>query len=527
MYKILVTDPLSEEGLKLLKDRKDIELIINTKFSKEELLKEIPQYDVLLVRSETKVTKDVISAASKLRIIGRAGVGVDNVDVEAASKKGIIVMNTPEGNTISTAELSFSMLMSLARNIPQANNSLKTKKWERKLFIGSELKGKVLGIIGLGRIGFEVAKRARAFDMKLLAFDPFISIEKAESIGIKLVELDELYSSSDFITIHTPLNNQTKYLIDENAISKMKPQVRIINCARGGIVKEEALYEALKNKKISGAALDVFEQEPPLDSRLLELDNCVVTPHLGASTTEAQQNVAVDIIKQVIDALFECRIVNAINVPCVDPSLYKELTPYIDLAEKMGLFQGQQMAGHSRKIEIKYSGEIAQYNVKPVTTAFIKGFLQPILKDTINYVNAPFIAKERNIEIVEQKTTEASDFTNLISVKIETDKSESYITGSLLDKKLPRIIKIDEFVVDIIPKGNLLICSNLDIPGIIGKLGTLLGNNNINIAGMRYGRKEKGGLALSLFVIDGEITSNILEDIKKIDGIKGVKTVSL
>ncbi|MBI4650725.1 phosphoglycerate dehydrogenase [Candidatus Desantisbacteria bacterium] len=527
MYKILVSDPLSEEGLKLLKDRKDIDLTFKTKMTKEELLVEIPKYHVLLVRSETKVTKEIINAAANLKIIGRAGVGVDNVDIDAASKKGIIVMNTPEGNTISTAELSFAMLMSLARNIPQADISLKSKKWERKLFTGVELKGKILGVVGLGRIGFEVAKRARAFEIKVIAYDPFISVEKAEGIGIKLVELEEIFTSSDFITVHTPLTAQTKNIIDENSLAKMKPSVRIINCARGGIIKEDALYEALKNKKIAGAALDVYENEPPLESKLLELDNCIVTPHLGASTIEAQQNVAVDIIKQVLDALFECKIVNAINVSCVDPSLLKELSPYLDLAEKMGLFEGQLSEGHIKNIEIMYSGEIAHYNVKPITTAFIKGFLQPILKDTVNFVNAPFIAKEREIKIIEQKTTEVTDFTNMISVMIETDKVKRYISGSLLDKKLPRIVKIEDYVVDIVPSGNLLLCYNVDKPGLIGKLGTLFGNNNINIAGMRYGRKEKGGLALSLFMIDTELSLEVLNKIKEIDGINTVKTITL
>ncbi|MBI5207834.1 MAG: phosphoglycerate dehydrogenase [Candidatus Firestonebacteria bacterium] len=527
MFKILVSDALSEEGIKILKDNKKIELTINTKLTPEELLKEIPKYDVLLIRSGTRVTKEVINAAVNLKIIGRAGVGVDNVDTEAASKRGIIVMNTPEGNTISTAELTFSNLMAVARNIPQANSSLKSKKWERKQFTGVELKGKVLGVIGLGRIGFEVAKRAKSFEMKVTAYDPFISLEKAESAGIKLASLEEIYSSSDFITIHTPLTNQTKYLIDESALAKMKPEVRIINCARGGIIKESALYEALKNKKIAGAALDVFENEPPLESPLLDLDNCVVTPHLGASTTEAQENVAVDVIKQVLDALFENRIVNAINVPCVDPAVLKELTPYLSLAEKMGNFLGQMGEQHTRKIEIMYSGEIAKYDVKPITTAFIKGFLQPILKDTVNFVNAPFIAKDRDIKVIEQKTTEVEDFTNLISVKIETDKIKTFISGSLLDKKLPRIVKIDDYMVDIVPTGNLLICSNYDIPGIIGRLGTILGSHNINIAGMRYGRKEKGGSALSLYMVDTEIPSNVIKEIEKINGIEWVKTISL
>ncbi|MBU0635174.1 MAG: phosphoglycerate dehydrogenase [Candidatus Omnitrophica bacterium] len=524
--KILVSDPLSEEGIKILKDR-GFTVDVKTKLSKDELKKAVADYDALLVRSGTKVTAEIIQECKKMKVIGRAGVGVDNVDVEAATRQGIVVMNTPGGNTISTAEHTFSMLLSLARSIPQANASLKSGAWDRKKFLGTELFGKHIGIIGLGRIGLEVAKRAYAFGMKIIAYDPFLSTKKAQQYDIELVEMDELLKRADFITVHTPLSDATKHMLGEKEFNKMKKGVKILNCARGGIVDEQALYEAIQKGIVSGCALDVFEQEPPKNSAFIGMDNAIVTPHLGASTEEAQVNVALEIACQVADVLEGKGIRNAVNFPCVEGEVCKAIDPYIRLAEKLGRLQAQIISGHINKVSIKYGGEVVNYEVAPITLALVKGLLHHILGESVNYVNAPFIAKERGITVSETKVLETEQFANLVSVEVETNKEKTFVAGTLFTRNNPRIVIINGFYIDSIPEGNMIITHNIDRTGIVGHIGTILGNNNINIAAMNFGRIERGGESLIVLNVDNEVPQKVLEEIKKSKDILDVKLIKL
>jgi len=526
MYKILVSDKLSEKGLNLLKENKEFKVDVKTGLKPEELKSIIGEYDALLVRSATKVTKEIIDA-SNLKIIGRAGVGLDNVDLEAATNKGIIVMNSPSGNTISTAEHTMSLMLSLSRNIAPADKSMKAGEWNRSKFTGVELYNKTLGIVGLGRIGQAVAKRAMSFGMKIIAYDPFISKELAEKLGIEVVDLDKLFSESDYITFHTPLTDETKNLISAKQFSILKKGARIINCARGGIVNEDDLAKAIQEGKISGAALDVYVEEPPKNLALAKLDNVVLTPHLGASTEEAQVNVAVEIVEQVRDALLGLGIRNAANFPSVDMQTYKTLQPMFNLAEKMGLFMSQLCEGRINAVEVVYSGEISKFDTTPLTMSVIKGLLTPVLKDTVNFINAVSLAKERSIKVTEEKSSEQEDFTNLISLEVETENGKRLICGTLLSKKDPRVVRIDDFYVETIPQGHMLIIYNVDKPGIIGNLGTLLGKHGINIAGMTFGRLKKGGEAITVLNIDGVPSQDLLSKIKKLKYIEEVKAFKL
>ena len=524
-FKILISDSLSKEAVEILEKEKEFKVDVNTKLTPEELKKCIKDYDALVVRSSTKVTKDVIESAERLKIVGRAGVGLDNVDVDAASKKGVIVVNTPGGNTISTAEHTFSMMLSLSRNIPQADLSMKKGEWERKKFMGVELYGKVLGIAGLGRIGSEVAKRALSFEMRVMAYDPYLSVDKAKELGIESVDMKTLLKEADYITVHTPLTDDTRHMISDDEFAMAKKGVKVINCARGGIIDEEALVKAIESGKVSGAALDVFENEPPKDSRLLKLDKVVLTPHLGASTEEAQVNVAIDVATTVRDALLGRGIRNAVNVPCLDPEIYKILDPYLKLAEKIGSMQAQLAEGHIKRVRINYVGDILKYDLSPLTVSLMKGMLTPILQETVNFVNSLVIAKERGISIIETKTAEAHDFSSLISVDVETDKAKSSITGTLFTRVDPRIVKINEYYVDSLPEGYMLVISNKDVPGIIGQIGTILGNNSINIAGMSFGRDVPGGKAVSILNVDSDVPKNVLNEIRKAKNIHEVKLV--
>ncbi|MFA6320439.1 MAG: phosphoglycerate dehydrogenase [Candidatus Omnitrophota bacterium] len=526
-FKVLISDSLSKEAVEILEKEKEFKVEVNTKLTPDELKKVIKDYDALLVRSATKVTKDVIAVADKLKIIGRAGVGLDNVDVEAASKKGIIVVNTPAGNTISTAEHTFSMLLALSRSIPQADFSVKKGEWERKKFMGVEVYGKTLGIVGLGRIGTEVAKRALSFGMKVLAYDPFLSADRAKELGIELVDLKTIYKNADYITVHTPLTDETRHMISDKEFAIMKKNVRLVNCARGGIIDEEALVKAIEAGKVAGAAFDVFEQEPPKSSKLCKLDKVVLTPHLGASTEEAQMNVAIDVANTVRDMLLGRGVKNAVNVPCVDPEMYKVLEPYLKLAENIGSIQAQLVDGHIKKVKIKYVGDLLKYDLSPFTATIVKGMLTPILQDTVNFVNALVIAKERGITVVESKTAEIRDFASLILVEVETDKTTSSILGTLFTKVDPRIVKINDFYVDVVPEGNLLMVFNKDVPGIIGHIGTILGKNKINIASVSFGRDEKGGKAVSVWNVDSDVPKKILDEIKSSKNVYELKLVKL
>jgi len=526
--KVLISDPLSKLGVGILKNSGfKVDEVSN--LSESELAKKVKGYDALIVRSGTTVTKKIIDASDKLQVIGRAGVGLDNVDVPAASKKGIIVMNAPSGNTISTAEHAFSLMMALSRNIPQANESIRAGKWDRKKFMGVELYGKTLGIIGMGRIGTEFAKRALSFGMKILAFDPYLSEEKAETLNVDSVSLDKMLSESDFITIHIPLTEDTLHLIDEKAFRKMKKGVRIINAARGGIVDEKALAKNIKSGKVAGAALDVFETKakPPIDSPVVNSDCVIKTPHLGAATSEAQVNVAMDMARTISDALLGKGFRNAVNVPAMEEELIKVVGPYINLAERLGSIQSQLIDEPIKSITVNYTGEVAKLDVAVVTRSLLKGVFNSILEEPVNYVNALLIATERGIKVSEKKTSKITDFANLISVEFETAKKKHFIMGTLFSNKEARIIKIDKYYVEAVPDGYMLVISNKDVPGVIGKIGTMLASDKINIAEMSFGRDKKTKEAISLINVDSEVSKKTIKKMKKFKDIDDVKQVRI
>lgn len=526
IMKVLISDPLDKEGVNILKANK-LKVDEVSKLSESELAKKIKGYDALIIRSGTTVTKKIIQAADKLKVIGRAGVGLDNVDVQAASKKGIVVMNAPAGNTISTAEHAFSLMLSLSRNIPQANNSVKNGKWDRKKFMGVELYGKTLGVIGMGRIGSEFSKRALSFGMKILAFDPFLSEDRAKALNVEPVSLDKLIKNADFITIHTPLTDETRHLLDEKAFKKMKKGVRIINAARGGIVDEQALAKYIKNGKVAGAALDVFETKakPPVDSPVVNLEEVVTTPHLGASTSEAQVNVAMDMARSVADALLGKGYRNAANLPAMEEEAFVALKPYVNLAERLGSIQAQLIEDPIKSITVNYTGDIANEDVSVITRALLKGVFNPILEEQVNYVNSLLIAQERGIKVSEKKTAQITDFANLISVEFDTGKRKHFIMGTLFSNSEPRIIKMDKYYVEAIPEGYMLVVSNNDLPGVVGRVGTLLGKEGVNIAGMSFGRDKKTGEAISLLNVDSEIPKATIRKLKAAKDILDVKQV--
>ncbi len=523
--KVLVSDSISQKGIDILK-KSGLIVDVKTGLKAEELKSIIGEYDALIIRSATKVTAEIIEAANKLKVIGRAGTGVDNVDKVAATKKGIVVMNTPGGNTITTAEHTLAMLFALARRIPQATASMKSGKWEKKKFMGVEIFNKTIGIIGLGRIGTEVAKRTQCMGMNVLAYDPFLSDERAEELGITKTDLNRIFSESDFITIHTPLTSETKYLINKDTIAKMKKGVYIINCARGGIVNEKDLYEAIQEGKVAGAALDVFEKEPPEENYPLLLDDRVIcTPHLGASTLEAQENVAVAIAEQIVDYLINGTIRNAVNFPSIPFDQVPLIRPYLVLLERMGSFASQIFSKSIKQIQIEYLGEISTLNTQALTAAALKGILDPILGEPVNYVNASFIAKERGIEVKEIRGKEAGDYQSLVKVVLISKDDKTVIAGTLLSKKDPRIVQINDISMEIIPEGFMIFMKNHDRPGVIGNIGTLLGKDNINIGHMHFGRKEAGGIAYSVISIDTQLTDEIIDKIKKLPNVLEVKPI--
>lgn len=525
--KILVSDKLAKEGVEVLQKEQDITVDVITNLTPEELVAKIGEYDALVVRSSTQVTAEVIEAATNLKVIGRAGVGIDNIDVKAATKKGIIVLNAPEGNTISTAEHTMAMILSLTRKTPQACFTLKNRVWDKNKFVGVELYNKTLGVIGLGRVGAAVAKRAAAFEMKVMGYDPFINQERAEALGIELAEVEEIFRKADFITFHTPLNDQTRNLVNKETLALMKPGVRLVNCARGGIINEQDLYTAIQEGKVAGAALDVFEKEPATDNPILHLDEVVVTPHLGASTKEAQVNVARDVAEQIIIALKGGPVKTAVNIPAVSPELLAVLKPYLELTEKLGLLQGQFVDGRIEEIEVVYSGDIAKQNVGPLTTTILKGLLDTILNEQVNLVNAPFIAKERAIKVKEVKTTAAQDFTNLITVNLKTNKGDLAVAGTVFGKNNVRIVQIDGYQIDLTPAPYLIFTRHADKPGVVGHAGNILGQKGANIARMQVGRQDIGGEAIMFLEIDHPVDKETLQEIGAKEGVQTVKLINL
>ncbi len=526
-FKVLISDPLGNGGLDVFKKEPQIAVDVRTGLPPEELKKLVHDYDAIIVRSGTHLTKEIIQEAKRLKVIGRAGVGVDNVDLDAATKQGVIVMNTPEGNTISTCEHTMSMLLALARNIPQAGASVRQGEWKRGKFVGTELNGKVLGIIGFGRIGREVAVRANAFGMRVLTFDPFIAKENIRQIGVEFSDFETLLKTSNFITLHVPLTDTTKNMINEKTFQMMKQGVSIINCARGGLVNEEALYQAIKSGKVRGAALDVFETEPPEKNSLLTLDQVIATPHLGAATQEAQENVGVSVAQQVVDALLERGIRNAVNLPSIDFETMRILKPWLILAERVGSMHAQLFGGSFREVSIRYGGEVTNFNIAPLTIAIIKGLLTPICGETVNFVNAPAIAKERGIAVSESKTTQAEDFTTFITVEVTMDHQKNLIMGTLFGNQDPRIVRINEFFLEVIPKGDVLVIHNEDQPGVVGGIGTILGKNKVNIAEMTLGRVVKGKKTFAMTVIntDQTVPADVLKELKTFSPIIDAKVI--
>ena len=528
MMNILVTDSLAPQGLEVFERTPGFKVDVRLGLKPPELKKSIGDYHGWVIRSGTKVTADLIEAAENLKVIGRAGVGVENIDVEAASKKGIVVMNTPGGNNVTTAEHTISLMLSLARHIPQAVASLKAGQWKRDKFMGVELCNKTLGVIGLGNVGRIVAERAVGLRMKVIGHDPFVPPENAARLGVELVSLEEVFQRSNFITVHVPLTNETRGLINRKAIAKMKKGVRIINCARGGIVDEKDLAEALKEGKVAGAALDVYVDEPPSpDHPLVKMEQVITTPHLGASTDEAQLNVAIAVAEQMVDFLTRGIIRYAVNVPSVSPELLSVLRPYLTLGEKLGSLQVQMLATLPKEVQIEYGGEVTQYDVAPLTLAVLKGILTPMMESSVNYVNAPVIARERGIKVVESKINRASDFASSMTVRVKTKEKELEVEGAIFGSNNPRIVRINNFYLEAVPEGYILILHNRDVPGVIGAVGTLLGQKGINIAGLELGREKVGGMAISFFHVDDVVPKETLEALRGLPHIVTAELVKL
>jgi len=518
-YKVLVSDPLADEGIEILRDFCEVD--INTGLSEDELIDIIGEYDGLLVRSGTQVTAKVIEAASKLKFIGRAGAGVDNIDTDAATQRGIIVANAPAGNTLAACEHTLAMMASLARKIPQANASVKKGEWKRSAFMGVELNEKTLGIVGFGRIGQELAKRAIALDMKVVAYDPYINEERAKELGVEVMTLEQLFPVADFITVHTPLIKETKHLISKDTIAVMKPGVRIINCARGGIINEDDLYDGIVAGKVAGAALDVFEDEPPKDSGIVSLDEVITTPHLGASTVEAQLNVAVSVAKQCIEVLKGGSAKFVVNAPMVPTDQQERIDPYVKLVRKMGSLLIQLVEGRIESIEIEYGGKAADFgrNSKYITRMALKGILDPILQTPVNIVNAELAATERGIRVSETITDKSLGFTNIVTITIKTDKMSECVSGNVSSPEKLRIVKIGEYMTDMTPGGDVVISRHHDVPGVIGQFATIIGKYGVNIAGMQVGRNQPGEEAVMVLNVDSEVPQEAMDQILKIEGV--------
>ncbi len=527
MRKVLITDEVSERALQRFRAEPGLEVDYRPGLAADELARIIPAYAALVVRSQTKVTAGVLEAAASLQVVGRAGTGVDNVDLEAATRRGIVVMNVPGGNTVSAAEHTMAMLLSMARGIPAADRSMRAGRWDRGRFIGSELEGKVLGVLGMGKVGREVAHRARAFGMEAIGYDPFLSADDVQRSQVAFVPLEEVFRRSDFITVHTPLTPETRHLVGDAQLASCKPGVRIVNCARGGIVDEKALARHLASGHVAGAALDVYEQEPPRDLLFRDSESVVMTPHLAASTAEAQEKVAVVIAEQVCDYLRDGTARNAVNVTPMDPKVRERVAPWLELAEKLGRFQSQMVEGHLKQVTVEYSGEIPSEALPALTVAILKGYFERFLSGPVNAVNAAYIARERGIRLDEVRTSEPQDYINLITAVFETDAKRQAIAGTVFGRNLPRIVRLDGFRFDAMPQGEILLVSNDDRPGIVGMVGSLLGENRINIAYMSLGRDRAGGQAIAVINIDSPLPAPLADALRARPGILWVRTVSL
>jgi D-3-phosphoglycerate dehydrogenase len=524
--KVLVSDNLGEAGIQILKAEKDIEVDIKTGLPPEELKKIIGEYDALIIRSATKVTEEIINATTRLKVIGRAGIGLDNVDIAAATRRGIVVMNTPTGNIITTAEHAIAMMLSLSRNIPQGTSTLKNGLWEKKKLQGREIFNKTLGLIGYGKIGSIVADRARGLKMKVIVYDPFVSPDRIREDGYESVTLDALYERADYITLHVPKMKSTLGLLNKDAFDKMKKGVMIINCARGGIVNEQDLHDAIKSGKVAGAALDVFETEPPGKTLLLGLEKVIGTPHLGASTAEAQTNVALDVVRQIIDFLKYNTILNAVNAPSVSGEVLSRLGPFIALAEKMGRLQSQMFCGPLKEVSVTFNGDFGGMDLSPVTTAALKGILMPIVKDEVNFVNAPALAKGMGIKVTETMSAEAGDYTQLVTLCSEAQSMTNVISGTIFGKKEMRIVKINDFRLELVPEGDIVLIYNQDKPGAIGSIGNTLGKHQINISRMQVGQDKDKKKNVIFLKTDSRVPESVLKELKALPLVDAVIPLS-
>ncbi len=525
MPRVLISDKLSPTAVKVFRDN-DIEVDYQPDLGKDKegLLSVIGQYDGLAIRSATKVTEKLIGEAGKLRVVGRAGIGVDNVDIPAATAKGIIVMNTPFGNSITTAEHAIAMMLALARQIPEADASTRASKWEKSRFMGVEVTSKVLGLVGCGNIGSVVADRAQGLKMKVIAYDPFLTPERAVALGVEKVELDELLAMADFISLHTPLIDATRNIIGRQAFEKMKPGMRIINCARGGLIDEAALLEALKSGLVKGAALDVYEVEPARDNPLFDVPNVICTPHLGASTSEAQENVAIQVAEQICAYLNSGEITNALNFPSISAEEAPRLTPFVKLSEVLGSFAGQLTESAITGICIEYEGEVGELNTKPMTAAALTGLLKPLLGD-VNMVSAPVLARSRGIKVETINREQQGAYENYIRIKVITERQERSVAGTVFANGEPRLIQVKGINMDAGISSDMLYITNDDQPGFIGRLGTLLGDLDINIANFNLGRKAKGEEAIALLSIDSAVDGEQLARVNSLEGVRQAKAL--
>ncbi len=527
-FRVLLSDALNPQGVEVFRRYPQLRVDIKTGLKPAELAEIIAPYHALVVRSSTRVTREVIERAEALRVIGRAGVGVDNIDLEAATRRGVVVMNSPLGNSVTTAEHALSMLMALARHIPAANAAVKAGRWERGKFTGVEVSNKTLGVIGLGNIGRIVAERAQGLKMKVVGYDPILTAEAAARVGVELVSLEQLYRRADFITVHAPLTNDTRGLVGAAAFALMKPGVRIINCARGGIVDEQALCEALRAGRVAGAALDVFvEEPPPKDHPLLQFDNVIATPHLGAATDEAQIQVSIDIAQQIAEFLLEGVIRHSVNMPALSPKELEALGPHLRLAERLGRLAAQLIDEAPAQITVGLGGEAAALKAEPITAAALKGLLSGFLDQEFNYVSAPFIARERGIGVTETRSRETTDYVNTLTLSVRTAAGVHEVAGAVIGNRGLRLIRIDGYRVEAVPEGYFLMLHNRDVPGVVGAVGTMLGLAGINIAGLELGRDRVGGTALSLVEVDQPVPPAVLERLKTLPAITAAALLKL
>jgi D-3-phosphoglycerate dehydrogenase len=523
--KVLVADPLSTEGIEIMKAVAEVD--VKTGLKAEELVSAIADYEGLVVRSQSQVTAPVIEAGKKLMVIGRAGVGVDNIDLEAATRRGIVVVNAPTGNTISAAEHAMALMLALARKIPQANDSLKAGKWERSKFMGTELRGKTLGIIGLGNVGSAVARRARSFEMKLLGFDPFISEDHARNLQVEIVTLERLYKEADFISLHIPLTAQTREMIGVKELAMMKPTARIINAARGGLINEEALAAALKEKKIAGAAIDVFPQEPCTSSILFGIDTAIVTPHLGASTAEAQVMAASDVAEQIVDVFKGLQPRYAVNAPFIPPEMMSVLGPYMRVATKIGKLASQLSEGQMNSLRIRYEGEITECDTDAVKAAMLGGLLEDISEEKVNLVNANLVASRRGLTVVEQKDPSCQNYASLITCEVTTSTGVTETAGTILREEV-HIVRVNNYWIDFVPtEGAFLFVDHQDRPGLIGSVGNITGNVDVNISAMHVGRQKARGQALMILDLDEALPEEARQQILAIPDVHTAKAIKL